>query len=239
MMTCVWLISFILLCVVTFYMCDGNLVYTLDDPYIHLSVAENILKGAYGVNYEEFSTPSSSILYPFFLAPLLFLGFGSYSPLIVNFAAMAGSVWLITHCLFKETRADERNPFYFLIAFLFIVGLNAYSLPLMGMEHSLHVLSVVVAMWGMSKFLTSNQLSTAFLLAVTLMPFIRFEGIALSLAMVGVVFACRRLRTAILILAIQILGFYLWWLFTRHMGVAFFPSSVSLKSALAANAQGG
>lgn len=29
---------------------DGLLVYSLDDPYIHLAVAEEILKGDYGIN---------------------------------------------------------------------------------------------------------------------------------------------------------------------------------------------
>ena len=41
---------------------NGHLVYTLDDPYIHLALAENIIHGHYGVNAGEFSAPSSSIL---------------------------------------------------------------------------------------------------------------------------------------------------------------------------------
>ena len=32
---------------------DGHLVYALDDPYIHLAVAESILQGGYGVNMGE------------------------------------------------------------------------------------------------------------------------------------------------------------------------------------------
>ena len=48
---------------------NGLLVYTLDDPYIHLSLAQQILKGHYGINAGEFSAPSSTILWPFILAP--------------------------------------------------------------------------------------------------------------------------------------------------------------------------
>lgn len=40
-----------------------RLVYTLDDPYIHLAVANVITQGGYGVNLSEYSAPSSSILY--------------------------------------------------------------------------------------------------------------------------------------------------------------------------------
>src|SRR5262245_18537055 len=48
---------------------EGHLVYNLDDPYIHLALAENIARGQYGVNLEEVSAPSSSILWPLLLVP--------------------------------------------------------------------------------------------------------------------------------------------------------------------------
>lgn len=40
----------------------GGLAYTLDDPYIHLSLAEEILHGNYGINPGEAASPSSSML---------------------------------------------------------------------------------------------------------------------------------------------------------------------------------
>ena len=46
-------------------------MYTLDNPYIHLSLAENLLLAHYGVNLDEVPSPSSFILYPFlFASPL-------------------------------------------------------------------------------------------------------------------------------------------------------------------------
>src|SRR5581483_7242562 len=47
----------------------GMLVYTLDDAYIHLALAERILGGTYGINLHEVAAPASSILWPFLLAP--------------------------------------------------------------------------------------------------------------------------------------------------------------------------
>lgn len=44
---------------------QGRFIYTLDDAYIHLALAENIMQGHYGVNLGEFSALSSSILWPF------------------------------------------------------------------------------------------------------------------------------------------------------------------------------
>jgi len=38
--------------------------YSLDDPYIHLALAENMARGHFGVNLGEASNPSSSIIWP-------------------------------------------------------------------------------------------------------------------------------------------------------------------------------
>src|SRR5829696_3748249 len=39
-------------------------VYSLDDPYIHLAVAEEILRGNYGVNPDEAASARTSALVP-------------------------------------------------------------------------------------------------------------------------------------------------------------------------------
>ena len=39
----------------------GVLIYSLDDPYIHLALARTIQQGGYGINVGEWASPSSSI----------------------------------------------------------------------------------------------------------------------------------------------------------------------------------
>ncbi|HKL20996.1 MAG TPA: hypothetical protein VJ904_04275 [Tichowtungia sp.] len=51
------------------YLNGGVFTYSLDDAYIHLSLAEQIHHGHYGINAGEYSSPSSSVLCPFLLAP--------------------------------------------------------------------------------------------------------------------------------------------------------------------------
>src|SRR6478672_7980636 len=68
---------------------------SIDDPYIHLAVAENILTGGYGINASEHSSPSSSIIYPFLLALTELLGLGIAGPLAINLAATSISVALL------------------------------------------------------------------------------------------------------------------------------------------------
>jgi hypothetical protein len=47
--TMVWALGFAILVGISLWLSEGHIIYTLDDPYIHLAVAENIAKGGYGV----------------------------------------------------------------------------------------------------------------------------------------------------------------------------------------------
>src|SRR3970282_2109459 len=86
---------------------SGLIVYTTDDAYIHLALAENILKGHYGVNLQENSSPSSSVLWPFILSPFTGFSFGYLIPLLINVLTSAGSIFIFFFILkkifFKET----------------------------------------------------------------------------------------------------------------------------------------
>lgn len=47
----------------------GHFVSTLDNPYIHLALAQNIREGLCGITLSGNAAPSSSILWPLPLAP--------------------------------------------------------------------------------------------------------------------------------------------------------------------------
>jgi hypothetical protein len=89
--TLIWAILLVNEVYASIRLTGGHLIYSLDDPYIHLSVAENILRGGYGVNWEEYLAPCSSILYPFLLVPFVAIGIGTFAPLIINALAMGFS----------------------------------------------------------------------------------------------------------------------------------------------------
>ena len=71
-----WFAGAIVLILRSILLCDGHLIYTLDDPYIHLRLAQIILRGGYGINIGEYSSPCSSIIYPYLLALTELAGFG-------------------------------------------------------------------------------------------------------------------------------------------------------------------
>lgn len=67
---------FSLLCaalLVAIWSLTGGLGFTLDDAYIHLSLAENLAAGHYGVNPGEHASVSSSPLWPVVLVPFVWL----------------------------------------------------------------------------------------------------------------------------------------------------------------------
>ena len=73
----------------------GHFTYSLDDPYIHLALAEQLVHGHYGINATEISSPSSSVVWPYLLVFLSGSRFHPYVPLIWNLLAGLGSATLI------------------------------------------------------------------------------------------------------------------------------------------------
>ena len=73
---------------------EGEFTYALDDTYIHLAVAKNLgAHGTWGINPGEFSSCTSSILWPLLLA--LFgaaMPWGEQVPLALNLLAGVVSV---------------------------------------------------------------------------------------------------------------------------------------------------
>src|SRR5262245_36529767 len=73
------------------WLCHGHLIYSLDDPYITLSLAWHIARGHYGINAGEAASPASSILYPFLLAGAGRSAVLEWTPAVINALAAAGT----------------------------------------------------------------------------------------------------------------------------------------------------
>jgi hypothetical protein len=217
---------------------DGHLVYALDDPYIHLALGESILRGGYGVNIGEYSSPSSSILYPFLMAGAQALGLGAAGPLAVDALAALASVFvagrfLKSRCL-GPARTWGQQAFGYACGLLLIFCLSAVALPLTGLEHPIHVLLVALVVDGLARVLDGTRPSAGLVAATILLPLIRFEGMALAGAVVIALAWLGRWRTAGAIGA-AILGLLgLYFLFMLRLGLPLMPSSVMVKSPLTA-----
>ena len=132
----------------------GHFFYTLDDPYIHLALAERIALGHYGINLGEVTSPSSSIIWPF----LFVIGAGTsihpYMPLAFNFVFGAIAAWLFGRFAAElSLPAGERATPYLRIAIavLLVLATNQVGLAFTGMEHNLQVLVAIVAALGLDR----------------------------------------------------------------------------------------
>jgi len=221
------------------YAADGRLMYSLDDPYIHLAVAENILRGTYGVNVGEVAAPSSSIAWPFLMAGLLAVGLGEWAPLVVDAACAALTMWMVAGAfwqrVFGEREFDRRTIGAVGFSLLLILAVNGPALPMTGMEHSLHVLCSVATVLGLHRCATRSDASAAPVAAALVMnALVRYEGIALSGAAAAALFLLGRRRAAVVAALLLVGCLTTFSFFLASHGLSPLPSSVLAKSASSA-----
>jgi hypothetical protein len=212
----------------------GIFTYSLDDPYIHLSLAENIARFHYGVNAEEFSSPSSSVVWPFLLAPFAAIGLDEYAPLLLNIVFAAASVALLRPMVawVVPESVNRRELAMTALVLALTLGLNLVGLAFTGMEHSLQVLLALALGLGLVAEAEQGRVSPWLILAVVLGPMVRYENAALSAA--AILYLALRGRVglaAVLALAVAVpLAAFSYFLVS--LGLDWLPGSVLVKSGL-------
>lgn len=230
-----WILLFAAEFVASIALCDFRLFFTLDDAYIHLAVADQILSGGYGVNAGEYSSPSSSIVWPYVLALTEALHLGAFGPLLINAAAACAAVFAVLHTLEASglfADASDR-PFSYLIALLVIFNVSAVALPMTGMEHSVHVWASIVTFAGLITAARGCTPTPLHFLALVLLPLIRFEGAAFACAAIAgfALLGQRRFAvSAALVIIVSLSGYFA---LMASRGLPLLPSSVLLKGYLA------
>ncbi len=224
------------------YFNSGHLTYTLDDPYIHMALAENIINGHYGINPQDVSAPSSSILWSFILAPFSKLSFFIYIPLIINIIAATltivifGKIFEISFDL-EKNQTNPRLINLFLI--LLIPSVNLIGLIFSGMEHSLQVLLASLIVYGLIKEAETEKLNKFLIFAIIAAPLIRFENLAISLPAVVYLFfrkdnmhKFKYRKSAVICLILIVVMFGAYSLFLLNLGFKPLPTSVYSKSSV-------
>jgi hypothetical protein len=204
------------------WLCGQHLVYTLDDPYIHLTLARNIQAGSYGINPGEWASPSSSILWPVILA-LFPAPIFEWAPLLINTLCCLFSVALLESGLRGTALPAWARA---VLATALAVGMNLLGLVLTGMEHSLQIaLALLAAQWA-----TRARLSLVAYGVLIAMPLIRYECLAIAFPILALQFLkgdrIRALLAGAVISAV-VLGFS-WMLHAQ--GLPWLPCSVLAKT---------
>jgi hypothetical protein len=213
----------------------GQFAYTLDAPYTHLTLAQNILQGSYGLNPGEPASPSSSILYPFLLAALSLLHLGQYPALLVALASTLAAA-VLAYAVAEEAGIEvERisTPQLVLLTIAATLAFNLVGLAFTGLEHSLHAALTIASLLGLMRFARTRQADWWWLATIALLPLIRFEAAAALAADMLVLALFGKWRHALVVGAIGALGILCFGLFLNTLGLPFLPSSVLSRSEVA------
>lgn len=211
---------------------DGRFGYTLDDAYIHLSLAEGLAQGHYGVNPGEVASPSSSILWPFLLIPLAGTEAHAYVPLLWNvvFALLTAAVLQAVIGRVLDRRLRHQGA---ALAAVLTVALNTVGLAFTGMEHSLQVFFALLLAYGLIVEAEEGRVAWWLAVAVVVGPLVRYENAALSAGAILYLALRGRPRAALALAAGVAVPLAAFSVFLVQLGLDWLPASVLVKAGLA------
>ncbi|MEZ2346031.1 hypothetical protein [Terriglobus sp. RCC_193] len=210
--------------------------YTLDDPYIHLALAQNIAAGHYGINPGETTSPSSSVLWPLLLAPLSRTVVGEWVPLVLNMVFSLGTCILLGRWLEPRLRsAGFGNLPIAGFAICLVLAANMPGLTMTGMEHSFQVLLVVACVIAIFHGYEGDSIPWPYLAAAALAPAVRYENVVYTGSVCAVLLFKRRYGAALTVFAVSLLPLIGLGLFLHAHGLPPFPNSVMAKGGMHAS----
>lgn len=235
----------------------GRVVYLIDDPAIHLSLAGNLAHhGTWGVVPHHFQSASSSPLWSVLLAGYILVASGLRSigipladnigPLLLNLAA---GLWVIAivagqQRVFLPSRRRPLDALAVVVLVVFVLFLPAITL--LGMEHTLQTALVLSAVVLFSRKAKGQALGWPRWLPYVLLglaTLVRFETLFVAAGLgVALLAQClpgwrdadgpsvaRQLRRAIGVGLAAALPFVAFAVFNRAMGQGWLPNSVLAK----------
>jgi hypothetical protein len=218
----------------------GVFVYALDDPYIHLAMAEQLAHGHYGINASEPSSPSSSILWPVLLIPFSGTALHTYVPLFWNviFGAAAAALlgMFVSYLpLDNEDQRGRTSTRKVFLACLLVLVANLPSLTLLGMEHVLQVLLTICCALAIVSTLERKSVPVWALAAAVIGPSVRYENLAITVAVAIALIGLKEWKKAAGIVALSIVPLIAFSAFLKSQGLPILPVSVLMKRGIDVN----
>lgn len=211
---------------------QGQIVYALDDAYIHMAIAKNFaLHGVWGITRYGFTSSSSSILYTLLLSVIYFIfGVNEITPFILNMIFATLSICVIFYFL----KRNELNSFYIfivLVSIIFFTPLTA--LIFSGMEHTLQLLITITFVYLSAKMLSKNTSTrsedVSLLIMGILVTMVRFEGLFLLFIVTALFMLRKRWRFSLVLLIFGLLPIAIYGIISMYNGWFFLPNSILLK----------
>ncbi len=228
------LVPYAVLFVLTLVKTGGVFEYALDDVYIHLAMSEQVAQGGYGVNAGEFASASSSILYSYMLAPFAAFGWHQWWPLVLGFASLigAGVLWARAMTIASEDAGNVMRVMLYALALLGPSFLHFQAMALIGMEHMLHIMVVLLLLNGLLDFARTGRIGWMLIVGVILNPLLRFEGASIAILACAVLYFGGRRRFALALLGLTVLPLAAHFWHMTQLGLDLLPNSVNAKAVV-------
>ena len=210
----------------------GILVYALDDPYIHMAMAKNLVtKGVWGVTDLGFTSSSSSPLWTMMISVVYFLiGPSELVPFGLN-AALAITLLLWLWTVLRRDRSRTVSAFLALLAIIFLTPLP--SLVFCGQEHTLHVLLTLAFAHASSRAIAEGQIGMSCRsLPLALAPLLtatRYEGLFLVFVVCCLFAARGRMAYALWLGVVALVPALAYGLASLMEGWFFLPNPLIIK----------
>lgn len=212
---------------------QGHLVYTLDDPYIHMSIAKNFAQyGVWGITKYEFSSSSSSLLWTLLLSLNYFLfGANEVSPFILNFI-FATLIVFGTYLLLRKYTSRAVFTLTVLLSIIFFTPLA--PIVFCGQEHTMHAYFTILSVYLSAKILSDEKSTTSkeYILLLILLPLVtmaRYEGLFLVFVICILFILRRKLLHSLCLGGVGILPIVIYGTISILNGWYFLPNPVLLK----------
>ncbi len=208
----------------------GAFEYPLDDPYIHMAIAEQMRAGGYGVNPGEYAAAASSPLFPILMLPFAGEAAQRYLPLFWNVVGLLAAAWLWGRILWQAGYGT--GPIGLVLAAAGPLALHMVGVAHTGMEHALHVAAGLAIVSGLIGFLDTGRIGWLLVLGILFSPLLRFEGLALAILAAAAVMLRGRMGQGIRLFVLAVAPVAAFGVFLTSLGLDPVPSSVSAKLAL-------
>lgn len=214
---------------------DGNLVYALDDPYIHMAIARNFTQhGVWGATRYSFSSSTSSLTWPLLLAlDYRLLGVNQVSPFVLNLLIATGLLFAVS-AFWARYAVPKPLIAIGLLAITFFAPLPA--LVFAGLEHILHSLLVIAVVCLSARMLSEKQGDQrrspvpALSLLVPLLTATRYESLSILLIICLLLALRGKPVYALMFGALGFMPIAIYGAISMSKGWFFLPNSVMLKT---------